>query len=285
MSRRVCGWPAATRRGRSGRPPPDCGCSRVTGRRSAHPIFARQLRRSGWRLPRLAWGSHWRPPTPSQCSGGLSAYAPARCGWCRRTRWPIPSFASMRSTCGGSTPPFSGSNARGARDARCGRARWSSRSRSAGTPVTRPEPAVPAQLNPSRSRLTAALGDAALVELIELDGELNALTLSGGHLARHRLGRSRRSRSRSTGCGSRSRVWRRRGRRGSDVKRPRPGARSRQPRSTGCSSSPSPARSAVAPWCSCQRGRCTPSRGPCCPACVPVPWWLRRRQPPGWICR
>jgi hypothetical protein len=42
--------------------------------------------------------------------------------------------------------------------------------------------------NPSAGRLAVALGDAALVELIELDGTLTALTLSGAHLRRHRLG-------------------------------------------------------------------------------------------------
>ena len=41
---------------------------------------------------------------------------------------------------------------------------------------------------PGRHELTRALGDAALVELIELDGELAALTLAGGRLRRHALG-------------------------------------------------------------------------------------------------
>jgi hypothetical protein len=38
------------------------------------------------------------------------------------------------------------------------------------------------------ARLTAALGDRALVELIESDGELTALVLADGRLSRHRLG-------------------------------------------------------------------------------------------------
>ena len=41
---------------------------------------------------------------------------------------------------------------------------------------------------PDRRELSSALGDAALVELIELDGSLTALTLAGGRLARHELG-------------------------------------------------------------------------------------------------
>lgn len=41
---------------------------------------------------------------------------------------------------------------------------------------------------PSHGQLAAALGDAVLLELIELDGTLTALTLSGGNLGRHRLG-------------------------------------------------------------------------------------------------
>jgi CHAT domain len=41
---------------------------------------------------------------------------------------------------------------------------------------------------PDRRELTSALGDAALVELIELDGSLTALTLAGGRLAHHELG-------------------------------------------------------------------------------------------------
>lgn len=41
---------------------------------------------------------------------------------------------------------------------------------------------------PSRRELTDALADAALVELIELDGSLTALTLVAGRLARHELG-------------------------------------------------------------------------------------------------
>lgn len=41
---------------------------------------------------------------------------------------------------------------------------------------------------PHRSALGSALGDAALVELIELDGTLTALTLAGGRLRRHELG-------------------------------------------------------------------------------------------------
>ncbi len=41
---------------------------------------------------------------------------------------------------------------------------------------------------PSRAELAAALGDAALVELIDLDGRLTALTLVRGRLVRHQLG-------------------------------------------------------------------------------------------------
>ncbi len=41
---------------------------------------------------------------------------------------------------------------------------------------------------PGRRELAAALGDGALVELIELDGVLTALTLVAGRLARHELG-------------------------------------------------------------------------------------------------
>jgi hypothetical protein len=41
---------------------------------------------------------------------------------------------------------------------------------------------------PDRRELSRALGGAALVELIELDGSLTALTLAGGRLARHELG-------------------------------------------------------------------------------------------------
>jgi CHAT domain len=41
---------------------------------------------------------------------------------------------------------------------------------------------------PSRSALRSALGGAALVELIELDGTLTALTLAGPRLSRHELG-------------------------------------------------------------------------------------------------
>lgn len=41
---------------------------------------------------------------------------------------------------------------------------------------------------PSRRELTGALGGAALVELIELDGSLTALALVAGRLARHELG-------------------------------------------------------------------------------------------------
>ena len=41
---------------------------------------------------------------------------------------------------------------------------------------------------PDRRALAEALGDRALVELIELDGELTALVLAGGRLTRHPLG-------------------------------------------------------------------------------------------------
>jgi hypothetical protein len=41
---------------------------------------------------------------------------------------------------------------------------------------------------PSRSALRSALGGAALVELIELDGTLTALTITGARLTRHELG-------------------------------------------------------------------------------------------------
>lgn len=41
---------------------------------------------------------------------------------------------------------------------------------------------------PDRRVLTAALGDRALLELVELDGELTALVLVGGRLTRHPLG-------------------------------------------------------------------------------------------------
>ncbi|HYB28836.1 MAG TPA: CHAT domain-containing protein [Solirubrobacteraceae bacterium] len=41
---------------------------------------------------------------------------------------------------------------------------------------------------PSRGELGRALGSAALIELIELDGTLTALTLAGGSLTRHELG-------------------------------------------------------------------------------------------------
>src|SRR5450755_4040440 len=41
---------------------------------------------------------------------------------------------------------------------------------------------------PRRRELTRALGEAALLELVELDGALVALTLVGGRLARHALG-------------------------------------------------------------------------------------------------
>ena len=41
---------------------------------------------------------------------------------------------------------------------------------------------------PSRRPLTDALGDRALLELVELDGELTGLVLAGGRLTRHRLG-------------------------------------------------------------------------------------------------
>ena len=43
--------------------------------------------------------------------------------------------------------------------------------------------------------MTDALGDRALVELIELDGELTALVLAGGRLTRHPLGAASRSTS------------------------------------------------------------------------------------------
>jgi hypothetical protein len=41
---------------------------------------------------------------------------------------------------------------------------------------------------PTRRALTDALGDRALLELVELDGELTALVLAGGRLTRHPLG-------------------------------------------------------------------------------------------------
>jgi hypothetical protein len=48
--------------------------------------------------------------------------------------------------------------------------------------------ALAATVVPGRRELVAALGDGALVELIELDGVLTALTLVAGRLARHELG-------------------------------------------------------------------------------------------------
>ncbi|HTX09950.1 MAG TPA: CHAT domain-containing protein [Solirubrobacteraceae bacterium] len=48
--------------------------------------------------------------------------------------------------------------------------------------------AAPAGAPPDRRELSTALGGAALVELIELDDALIALTLAGGRLARHELG-------------------------------------------------------------------------------------------------
>jgi tetratricopeptide (TPR) repeat protein len=47
---------------------------------------------------------------------------------------------------------------------------------------------APGSVPPRRRELGRTLGDAALVELIEVDGSLTALTLVDGHLARHALG-------------------------------------------------------------------------------------------------
>jgi hypothetical protein len=46
----------------------------------------------------------------------------------------------------------------------------------------------PSRANPSRRELTSALGARVLVEYVECDGELTALTLAGGRLRRHALG-------------------------------------------------------------------------------------------------
>ena len=180
MSRRSCDWRPATEPAHSERPVTDSGCSRVTVRRWAHPIFAPRLRRSESSLPSLGSGSRLTRRTPRRCSGGLSACAGARCGWCRRSHRLIPSSGSTRSTCGASTRRLGARPRPDELRRHCVLDRRNWRSRSAGAHVTPPGRAAALIDEPSHGQLAAALGDAVLLELIELDGTLTALTLSGG---------------------------------------------------------------------------------------------------------
>ena len=116
-------------------------------------------------------------------------------------------------------------------------------------------------LPPTAKDAERRLGERALVEYVEHDGALHAVTLVGGKLILHELGPAGAARS-STGLGSRMPAWRRDGSLRSTGLQPLPPRRLPPPRWTSCSYGRSCPRSETPRSCSCRPGRCTPYRGP-----------------------
>ncbi len=161
----------------------------------------RGARRLGPARERLGDRSLTRPARPADCARGRAAWAAARvvgahagqraqarpgrpAGRCRAARAPARAARGLQASCGRASAerprrPIAGRSSGSARDS----------DPPARPPPERRGPRADARF-PAAGADHAALRERGLLELIELDGRLSALTLAGGRLTRHALGPS-----------------------------------------------------------------------------------------------